>query len=247
MHTHRILVIIVVLSCSTAHASESGSIASLLGRGLIDSNLPLAEVQAYTESRVPTMPLVHSVAEWEKTARQMREDTLGKVVFRGEAAKWRRQKTRVEWLDTIPGGPGYHIRKLRYEAVPGLWIPALLYEPENLSGKVPVMLNVNGHEGIGKAVAYKQIRCINEVKRGMIALNPEWIGMGQLRSTNYQHYRMNQLDLCGTSGLAPFYLAMSRALDILLAHKNADPSRVAVSGFSGGAGKRFSSPHSTRA
>ena len=39
---------------------------------------------------------------------------------------------------------------------------------------------------------------------------------------------MNQLDLCGTSGLAPFYLAMKRGLDVLLAHENADPTRVGV-------------------
>ena len=45
---------------------------------------------------------------------------------------------------------------------------------------------------------------------------------------------MNQLDLCGASGLAPFYLSMSRALDVLLALPNADPERVAVSGLSGG-------------
>src|SRR5258705_1367875 len=226
--------VFVVFTSLAGQASQSESIASLLSTPILDTNLPLAEVQAYTESRVPLVPYVSTVAEWEKLARKMREDALNKVVFRGKATDWRQQKTRVEWLETIPGGAGYHIRKLRYEAVPGFWIPALLYEPENLSGKVPVMLNVNGHEGVGKAVAYKQIRCINEVKRGMLALNPEWIGMGQLRGTNYQHYRMNQLDLCGTSGVSPFYLAMARGLDILLAHKNADPSRVAVSGLSGG-------------
>ena len=223
----------LVLSCS-AFAGEPETIASLLARSIIDSNLPLAEIQAYTESRVPVMPQVSSVAEWEKIARKMRQETLDKVVFRGEAANWRKQKTRVEWLETIPGGPGYHIRKLRYEAVPGMWIPAVLYVPDELVGKVPVSLAVNGHEGVGKSVAYKQLRCINMVKRGMIVLNPEWIGMGQLRGSNYGHYRMNQLDLCGTSGLAPFYLAMSRGLDILLAHKNADPTRVTVSGLSGG-------------
>ena len=223
----------LLLSCS-AFASESETIASLLARSIIDSNLPLAEIQAYTESRVPVMPEVSSVVEWQKAARKMRQETLDKVVFRGEAANWRKQKTRVEWFETIPGGPGYHIRKLRYEAVPGMWIPAVLYVPDKLTGKVPVSLAVNGHEGVGKSVAYKQVRCINMVKRGMIVLNPEWIGMGQLRGSNYGHYRMNQLDLCGTSGLAPFYLAMSRGLDILLAHKNADPARVIVSGLSGG-------------
>jgi hypothetical protein len=45
---------------------------------------------------------------------------------------------------------------------------------------------------------------------------------------------MNQLDLCGTAGIAPFYLAMKRGLDVLLALENADPERVAVTGLSGG-------------
>jgi hypothetical protein len=58
--------------------------------------------------------------------------------------------------------------------------------------------------------------------------------MGQLRGAGYRHGVMNQLDLCGSSGLAPFFLSMSRGLDLLLAHPNADPKRVIVSGLSGG-------------
>jgi hypothetical protein len=68
----------------------------------------------------------------------------------------------------------------------------------------------------------------------MLALNVEWFGMGQLRSENNAHGRMNQLDLCGTCGLAPFYLNMKRGLDVLLSLPNADPERVAVTGLSGG-------------
>jgi cephalosporin-C deacetylase-like acetyl esterase len=224
----------LALICSVNVTVASPEIEKLLARSIIDSNTPLQEVQAFTEARVPLMPTVDSAAEWTRIADRLRKDTLDRVVFRGEAAKWRKQKTKVVWLETIEGGPEYRIRKLRYEAVPGMWIPALLYEPIELTRKVPIAMHVNGHEGIGKAVAYKQIRCINLAKRGMIVLNPEWIGMGQLRGTNYLHYRMNQLDLCGTSGLAPFYLAMKRGLDILLEHRNADPERVTVSGLSGG-------------
>ncbi|HSG71023.1 MAG TPA: hypothetical protein VLA12_11445, partial [Planctomycetaceae bacterium] len=44
----------------------------------------------------------------------------------------------------------------------------------------------------------------------------------------------NQLDLCGTSGLAVHYLSQKRGLDILLDHPNSDPKRVAVTGLSGG-------------
>jgi hypothetical protein len=205
-----------------------------LEREIIGPNLALEEVQAFLENRIPSMPAVKSAPEWEKQADNLRRLTLERVVFRGTAAVWREAKTKVEWLDAIEGGPGYRIKKLRYEALPGMWIPALLYEPDNLSGRVPVILNVNGHDPNGKAAAYKQIRCINQAKRGMIALNVEWFGMGQLRGQMAEHYRMNQLDLCGTSGLAPFYLAMSRAIDLLLSLEHADPDRLAVSGLSGG-------------
>jgi hypothetical protein len=97
-----------------------------------------------------------------------------------------------------------------------------------------VALNVNGHDPNGKAAPYKQLRSINLAKRGMLVLNVEWFGMGQLRSDGFAHGRMNQLDLCGASGLAPFYLALQRALDVGLSLEHADPARVAVSGLSGG-------------
>ena len=71
-------------------------------------------------------------------------------------------------------------------------------------------------------------------KRGMVVLNVEWFGMGQLRTTGFGHGRMNQLDLVGASGVTPFYLSMSRGIDVLLSHEHADPSRVAVAGLSAG-------------
>ena len=214
--------------------AQTNPLAPLLGRNIIGPNLALAEIQSYTENRVPLMPALKSAAEWENEAARLRREALNDVIFRGEASQWRDAKSKVEWLDTIAGGPGYTIRKLRYEALPGLWIPALLYLPEKITGKVPVHLAVNGHDAVGKAAPYKQIRCINLAKRGVISLNAEWLGMGQLRSPGFAHYTMNQLDLCGSSGIAPFYLAMSRGLDLLIALPEVDPQRVAVSGLSGG-------------
>jgi dienelactone hydrolase len=158
---------------------------------------------------------------------------LDRVVLRGEGKKWRDAKLKVEYFDTTRAD-GYRLRKLRYEAVPGLWIPALLYVPDPLPDKAPVALAVNGHDRLGKAAKYKQVRSINLAKRGLIVLNVEWFGMGQLRVAGNQHGCMNQIDLCGTSGLAPFYLAMTRGLDVLLAQPKADPKRVCVSGLSGG-------------
>jgi hypothetical protein len=209
-------------------------VQKLLSRPILTPDQTLTEVQNFAAACIPPVPKPASVAEWEETARHLREQTLINTVYRGEAAKWRETPLKVEWLETIPGGPGYSIKKLRYEAIPGMWIPALLYEPEKITGKAPVFLNVNGHDPVGKATDYKQMRCINQAKRGIIALNVEWFGMGQLRTEGFAHGRMNQLDLCGTSGLAPFYLSMKKGLDLLLSLENSDPARVGVAGLSGG-------------
>lgn len=228
-------VVLCATSARTAAAANAPDLPAVLAKPVLDPNLSLSEVQAFCEARVPQMPKAATVAEWEQHAARMRVEVLDKIVFRGAPAQsWRDAKTKVEWLDTIDGGPGYKIRRLRYEALPGLWVPALLYIPGNLTGKVPAVLNVNGHEPKGKAAPYKQLICINQAKRGMLALNVDWIGLGQLGGRDYSHNRLVQLDLCGTSGLSVFYLCMSRALDLLIAHENADPARVAVTGLSGG-------------
>ena len=229
------LCLVALFSSRDAAGLEKAELEKLLKHEIIGPDLAMAEVQSFTEQRVPAMPAARSLDEWQKQAASIRRDVLAKVVFRGQAQAWRKLPTRVEWLDAIETDGDYRIRKLRYEAVPGMWCAGLLYEPTKLDGRVPVVLNVNGHDrNDGKAAKYKQIRCINQAKRGMIALNVEWIGMGQHNLPGNAHYCLNQLDLCGTSGLAPFYLAMKRGIDILLEHEHADPARLAVAGLSGG-------------
>ena len=214
------------------------SLETALARPILAPNQPLVEVQVYTASRVKSMPLVSTAQQWTQTKEHLRQQLLNEVVLRGEGRKWAEAKwdkatPRVEWLDVLPGN-GYRIKRLRYEVVPGLWIPALLYEPAKLTGKVPVILNTNGHEGTGVANDYIEMRCINEAKKGALALNFEWLGMGQLKMDGFSHNRSNQLDLVGTNGVVLHYLSQKRGLDILLAHPDADPSRVAVTGLSGG-------------
>jgi hypothetical protein len=214
-------------------AAQPLTLENALAKPILPANQPLVEVQVYTASRVKSMPMVTSGQQWTQTKEQLRQRVLNEVVLRGEARAWAAAKTRVEWLDVLPGN-GYRIKRLRYEAIPGLWIPALLYEPEKINGRVPVILNTNGHEGTGVANDYIQIRCINQAKKGALALNFEWLGMGQLKTDGFAHARSTQLDLTGTNGVALHYLSQKRGLDILLAHPNADPARVAVTGLSGG-------------
>ena len=98
------------------------------------------------------------------------------------------------------------------------------------------MLNVNGHDRKdGKAVRYKQLRCINLAKRGMLALNPEWIGMGQLntfglfsQSSRQARFMRSQRIECLFPGDVPWVWMCCSITNMPTAE------RVAVTGLSGG-------------
>ncbi len=197
-------------------------------RHMVDS------LKAYLLDRIPGFKLPDAET-WEEEAGKLRQAMLDEVIFKGVPGEWRSGPPNVEWKEVIETGKGYRIRKLTYRALPGLVIPALLYEPDQLPETTPGVLNLNGHVGPpGKAVDYKQVRCVNLARRGMLALNPEWPCFGELQGPGYQHNNASYLDLCGVAGIAVFYLAMSRALDVLLASDHVDPTRIAVTGLSGG-------------
>lgn len=193
------------------------------------------EIHRFIKRRIPSLEPPVAAEEWRTQSENLRRRILDEVVFHGAPAEWIDSELNFVWGDVIETGKGYLIRKLRYEALPGLWIPALLYEPTESEGKIPAILNVNGHVGPpGKTIEYEQIRCINIAKRGMLALHPEWLVFGELSGDDYKHNRLAYLDLCGTSGLAVFYLAMKRGLDFLETYPKTDPDRLAMTGLSGG-------------
>ncbi len=218
---------------STLVLAQPATLEPVLKKPILDPKQPVVEVQVYTESRVPMLPVPAGAAEWEAYSTQLRQRILDEVVLRGEAKKWAAMPLKVEWLDTIAAGD-YSIRKLRFESVPGMWTPGLLYMPARMTGKVPVVLNVNGHEKTGVSTPYIQQRCIHLARSGVIALNLEWWGRGQMTDPKLVHYAMPQINLTGTSGIAVFYLAMRRGLDLIETLPNADMSRIAVTGLSGG-------------
>ncbi|MFC1633511.1 alpha/beta hydrolase family protein [Planctomycetota bacterium] len=191
------------------------------------------QLRAFLQGVLPKFTAPQDIPKWESKVPELREAVLKTVYLRGFPARALLDKPTVVWQEVLRPDDAYAIRKLRYEIYPGYWIPALLYEPARLRGKLPVVLNANGHHSGGKAAGYKQARCINLAKRGMLALNFEFIGMGQLQADS-SHNNMAQLNATGLSGVGLFYLAMKKGLDILLDHEHSDPERVAMTGLSGG-------------
>ena len=206
-------------------------IAYALSRNLLRNRHTRIMMDYYAE-KLPRLKMPASPEEWHKRTARIRRELLKKVYLTGLDPDVNDRPPDVRWKGVLKGS-GYRIRKCHYEGYPGMRIPALLYEPENLRGRVPVVLNPNGHHRGGKAMDYKQARCINLAKRGMLALNFEFIGMGELQGS-LNHMHQAHVDLCGVAGVSAMYLAMKRGLDVLLAHEHADPDRVAMTGLSGG-------------
>ncbi|HDZ20381.1 hypothetical protein LCGC14_0397710 [marine sediment metagenome] len=194
------------------------------------------QVADFVNKRLPKFVAPKDPVKWAREAKRLRRDALAKVYLKNWPSRLITRKPPVVWGEVLrPKGAPYVIRKLRYEIAPDYWVPALMYEPKKLTGagKVPVVLNANGHHNGGKATTYKQARCANLARRGMIALSYEFIGMSELESDR-DHNSIAFLEMAGLGGVGLFYLAMSKGLDVLLAHASADKKRVAMTGLSGG-------------
>ena len=205
---------------------------TILGEKLITSK-PEDRLKAVVLAEMPPFAAPTDPPAWRRQTRTLRRRALADIYLKGFDADAAKRSPRIVWGITLCPDPSYVIRKLRYEILPNYWIPALLYEPRPLRGRMPVVLNPNGHHAGGKAVEYKQIRCANLARRGVIAMNMEFIGMGELRGDVY-HNNIALLNLTGLAGVGVFYLALKKGLDVLLSNLYADPKRVGVTGLSGG-------------
>lgn len=214
--------------------TEPHYLEPILKDQVLAPDVALFQLRQYILNRVAEVPKPASAAEWTEQSNRIRAGILRDVVYHGWPKEWVESRPHFEDLGVIEGD-GYRIRKLRYEIVPGFQSAALLYEPLKLTSKIPAILNVNGHVGApGKAVEYKQKRCITFARNGILALSLEWLSFGELSAKFNEHWYGAHLDLVGANELGLFYLAMRRGLDYLYEHPNTDRTRIGMTGLSGG-------------
>jgi len=228
-------VLLAAVSVASAPAqSRARDLAPILKQELLPPAVAQYQLRQYILQRIAHISPPSSAAEWTVESKRLREQILSEVVFHGWPKEWVNAPPRFEEVAVIPGN-GYRMRKFRYEIVPGFQSVAILYEPLNLKGKVPAILNTNGHVGPpGKSIEYKQKRCITFARNGILALNLEWLAYGELGHEWNQHWYGGHLDLVGTHELGLFYLAMRKGLDFLYDHPNTDRARLGMTGLSGG-------------
>lgn len=221
---------------SDVNSGEEQYIKPRLSGQIISPAAAEFQVRQYLINRIVAAPQPPATTQqWNATADRFRQHLLNDVAFHGWPKEWIDAPPKFTEVGIIETGAGYRIHKLRYEVVPGLDSTALLYEPTGRTGKMPAVLNVHGHIGpLGKAVEFKQKRCINLAQHGIIALSLDWFLHGEADEPGNDHWFGAQLNLAGANLLGLFYLDMRRGLDYLYASPNVDRSRIGMTGLSGG-------------
>jgi len=192
------------------------------------------QLQEYLLKRISPLPTPTTPALWSAEEERVRKHILDDIAYHGWPREWVDAAPKFEEVGIIESSHGYRIHKLRFEIVPGFYSTALLYEPTKITGRVPAILNLLGHEPEGINVEYEQKRCINFAKRGIVALDLEFVGFGELTTPENAHDFASQLNLVGSNALGLFYLSMRRGLDYLSGLQQVDTARIGVTGLSGG-------------
>jgi Acetyl xylan esterase (AXE1) len=141
---------------------------------------------------------------------------------------------------------GFHIEKLIFESLPGVYVTALVYVPEDDNKRHPGILVPSGHSINGKN--RYQALCQRLVQRGYVVISWDPVGQGERSQfwdaregkSRYnlicaEHAVMGNLAYLAGTNLARWEIWDGiRAVDYLLTRPDVDPERINITGTSGG-------------
>lgn len=160
-----------------------------------------------------------------------------------------RTPLRSKIVGSIPMN-GFHIQKVIFESLPGIYVTALLYVPDEREGskskKHPAILVPAGHAADGKD--HYQSLCQHLVQRGYVVLAWDPVGQGERSQfwdakagkSRYnlicaEHAVLGNLAFLAGTNLARWEIWDGlRAFDYLLTLPQVDPNRINITGTSGG-------------
>jgi hypothetical protein len=122
---------------------------------------------------------------------------------------------------------GYTVQNIAIEILPGVYINGSLYKPSVIKGKIPVILNPDGHWFDQRYRADCQYRCAALAKMGAMAFSYDLFAWGEseLQFAYEDHRRSLSMTIQ--------VLGSIRILDYLLSLKETDATRVGITGGSG--------------
>ena len=129
---------------------------------------------------------------------------------------------------------GYRIEKLYYESLPGLYVPANLYIPDDGKQNGAAILYLCGHARSQKVHYQAHPRKFAEL--GFVCLIVETIQFGEVLGEHHGNYSRGWFNLY-SRGYTPAGVEVwnaIRGLDLLANRPEVDPEKMGVTGISGG-------------
>lgn len=199
------------------------------------------QAYAYLDKRSDKISRIHSLPEWQQRQEWIR-NTLRKVVgpFPAKTALHARVTQSID-------KDGYQLEDILFESQPGYYVTSSLFIPDKFANaRGPVIIYCIGHTFTGYAAS--QATLLNLVKKGFIVFAFDPMGQGErlqyfnpqtgksrFKYPSYEHsYPGAQLFISGNTLARDFIWDGIRAVDYLLTRKEVDPSRIGISGRSGG-------------
>ena len=168
--------------------------------------------------------LYHSKDEWEQRSAELRPCLYQALQLSPLPSKPASNPIMTPWRKM----DGYEVANVAIEILPGLYVNGSLYRPLKIKGKIPVILNPDGHWEKQRYRPDCQIRCAALARMGAMAFSYDLFAWGEsLLQFKLEDHRRS---LAMTVQL----LGSIRILDYLLSLKEADKDRVGITGGSGG-------------
>lgn len=130
------------------------------------------------------------------------------------------------------------IQCLLFETEPDQYVPANLYLPEAIAGRVPAFVVSSGHRGSKSVPDYQYFGQLM-AKLGYVCLVPDPLGEeerqleGRLATCDHDRADVVQAtEATGRNLMGKLVLDMMRGIDYLVGRPEVDPERIAVAGYS---------------
>lgn len=174
-----------------------------------------------------------SLSDWQRQSAEIKAKILDMFGLD-------RMTTQVATSPSVGGTidrPAYRMEKLIFELLDGYWVTANYYLPHNRPGPLPCILYLNGHwPSLDGAKTGFQDRYLWYPSHGFALLVIDPIGFGEVPGVHPGTNRLrlwNWLSLGYTPASLEVWNAM-RAIDWLTTRPEIDPTRIGVTGISGG-------------
>jgi cephalosporin-C deacetylase-like acetyl esterase len=202
--------------------------------------------QAYgmLASRSDEIAGIGSLKEWQERQQKVRETLLDIIGPFPEKTPLNARVLRTLDMD------GFRVEHIVYESQPGFYVTSSLFIPEGTrkNHKTPVVIYCSGHAVDGYRGEVYQHVILNLVKKGFIVFAFDPVGQGERLEyydparnesaiggpTTEHSYPGTQTFITGSSEARYMIWDGIRAVDYLLTRKEIDPSRIGITGRSGG-------------